>query len=364
MKKIMTLGLAAMLFGVSAVSAMAEDRVYMVDNSMVPQVFKVENVLSDNAGEVDMTAEYLAETGLWFGQVFPNYDIQNLGSGYFYRGMTIAEVGIINIDLNSVVTELVFTSSVLELTVIEDGNVDIKAEDLEYEVVENIEDYMTIETVTTEEDVFQVYQFKKAGTYMVSRGDTSAFSYYPYEYAKVFVVTDDSVTTQTTDTTTETETQTQTQTSETTTAVDTTPKVATATASKVVVNGTVVEFDAYNIDDNNYFKLRDIAMAVNGTEKQFEVGWDGTNQAISLTSNAAYTPAGGELALGDGSSKTATATSATLYLDGNQVSPSAYVISDNNYLKLRDLGEYFDFAVTWNATENAIEIVTGLSYSY
>jgi hypothetical protein len=50
------------------------------------------------------------------------------------------------------------------------------------------------------------------------------------------------------------------------------------------VNGQSVAFNAYNIDGNNYFKLRDLAYALNGTEKQFEVGWDGAANAISLTS--------------------------------------------------------------------------------
>ena len=49
---------------------------------------------------------------------------------------------------------------------------------------------------------------------------------------------------------------------------------AKPTASKVLVNGKEVAFDAYNISDNNYFKLRDIALQISGTEKQFEVQWD------------------------------------------------------------------------------------------
>jgi len=43
------------------------------------------------------------------------------------------------------------------------------------------------------------------------------------------------------------------------------------TASDVLVNGEIIAFDAYNISDSTYFKLRDIAYVLNGTEKQFEV---------------------------------------------------------------------------------------------
>lgn len=64
---------------------------------------------------------------------------------------------------------------------------------------------------------------------------------------------------------------------------------ATPTSSKVLVNGNEVAFDAYNINGNNYFKLRDVANVINGSEKQFEVTWDGSKNAINLISNKAYT---------------------------------------------------------------------------
>ncbi len=47
------------------------------------------------------------------------------------------------------------------------------------------------------------------------------------------------------------------------------PKPASAipTKSRVLVNGKEVAFGAYNIDGYNYFKLRDLAMALSGTVK-------------------------------------------------------------------------------------------------
>jgi len=66
---------------------------------------------------------------------------------------------------------------------------------------------------------------------------------------------------------------------------------AIPTASAVLVNGKNISFDAYNINDNNYFKLRDLAYILNGAQKQFEVGWDGANNAISITSGKPYTTA-------------------------------------------------------------------------
>ena len=46
---------------------------------------------------------------------------------------------------------------------------------------------------------------------------------------------------------------------------------AKPTESNVLVNGVSKSFDAYNINGSNYFKLRDLAYVLNGTEKQFEI---------------------------------------------------------------------------------------------
>jgi hypothetical protein len=66
-------------------------------------------------------------------------------------------------------------------------------------------------------------------------------------------------------------------------------------AGNIRVNGKNIAFEAYNINNNNYFKLRDLAKAVNGTDKSFEVSWDSANNAISLEPGKAYTTSGGEL---------------------------------------------------------------------
>ena len=138
---------------------------------------------------------------------------------------------------------------------------------------------------------------------------------------------------------------------------------ANPTASAVLVNGENVAFDAYNINDNNYFKLRDLAYILSGTEKQFEVGWDGENNAISLTSGEPYSIAGGEMAGRGGGSQAAEPTSSKIYLDGSEVQFTAYNIQGNNYFRLRDIGEAFDFGVDWDGERNTIVIDTGKGYT-
>lgn len=146
-----------------------------------------------------------------------------------------------------------------------------------------------------------------------------------------------------------------------------TPPAVTATAkptaSKVLVNGKEVAFDAYNINDNNYFKLRDIALQLSGTEKQFEVLWDEAADSILLTSGMPYTAVGGEMAAAGTESRKAEQTQSAVILDGAEASFTAYNILDNNYFKLRDLGQAFDFDVSWDEASQTITIDTSASYT-
>ena len=138
---------------------------------------------------------------------------------------------------------------------------------------------------------------------------------------------------------------------------------ASPTSSTVLINGKSVSFDAYNINDNNYFKLRDIAYALSGSGKQFEVTWDGANNAINLTSGQPYTPVGGEMAGKGAGNKTPVPTTSTIYLDGKQITLTAYNIDDNNYFKLRDIGAAFNFGVDWDGANNTIIIDTSKGYT-
>lgn len=140
-------------------------------------------------------------------------------------------------------------------------------------------------------------------------------------------------------------------------------KVAQPSSSSLYVNDKLVFFEAYTIEGNNYFKLRDLAMAINGTEKQFSVGWDGTNNAIGLGRGQAYVAVGGELTPGSHrGSITAVLSNSKIFLDGKEVNLTAYTINGNNYFKLRDVGRLFNFGVEWNGVKNTIAIDTKKDY--
>ena len=123
----------------------------------------------------------------------------------------------------------------------------------------------------------------------------------------------------------------------------------------VYVGSTRVYPTGYNINDNNYFKLRDLAAALKGLDSEFAVTWNAAQQRIDLTSRTAYTPVGGEQTALPAGNKAATLTNAAVYLDGKPLSLTAYSIGGNNYFKLRDLGDALGFSVDW---DNATSTVT------
>lgn len=150
----------------------------------------------------------------------------------------------------------------------------------------------------------------------------------------------------------------------TTTQDVTAPQTAKAspTVSKVLVNGTSTAFDAYNINGNNYFKLRDLATSVNSSTKQFEVTFDAGKNAINLKSNSEYTKVGGEMAKSDGIDQKATLSTSKIYKDGAELQLTAYNIGGNNYFKLRDIAQAFNIGVTFDSKTNTISIDTNADY--
>jgi hypothetical protein len=129
--------------------------------------------------------------------------------------------------------------------------------------------------------------------------------------------------------------------------------IAMSTIVEVSINGEIIEFNTYLIN-GYYFKLRDLAYVLNGTEKQFEVTWDSENNAINLTSGKVYTAVGGEMMGKGGEDRTAALTTSEIYLDGNKINLTAYLIKGNNYFDLFELSEALNFNISRRGGREAI----------
>lgn len=138
-------------------------------------------------------------------------------------------------------------------------------------------------------------------------------------------------------------------------------KNSVAKTQPVYIDGNKYNAVAYNIDDSNYFKLRDIAEMLNGTIKTFDIKYDASTNSIDMLSYFDYTSVGGELTAGDGETRTAVSSSAFLTLDGVPVQATCYNIDGNNYFKLRDITDVLDCRVDWEEKNQTIWIIPGMT---
>lgn len=151
---------------------------------------------------------------------------------------------------------------------------------------------------------------------------------------------------------------------QTNTVVPTTVTANTAKVSsqKINIDGVPADVESYNIGGNNYFKLRDIAYIMNGTEKQFDIVYDISANSISLISNSPYTADGSELKKNNVSQINASSTSSALYYENQSINMSAYNINGNNYFKLRDIASLINFAIVFDQDTNTVYIMSDSLY--
>ena len=123
-----------------------------------------------------------------------------------------------------------------------------------------------------------------------------------------------------------------------------------AKGQAVYVGSTRVYPTGYNINDNNYFKLRDV-----GKLAGFGVDWneDTRTVEISTTRTAPELPGITDTAV---TGATAKPTDQRITVDGKEVSMTAYKIKGNNYVKLRDIGKTINFGVSFNMATKAVSI--------
>ncbi len=138
---------------------------------------------------------------------------------------------------------------------------------------------------------------------------------------------------------------------------------AAPTASLVLIDGKEVSFDAYNIRDNNYFKLRDVAYALNGTKAQFDTFWDPALNVVGVLPGDSYTPVGGEMEGKGQEAKTPVPTTSHFAVGKERGAALSFNIGGNNYFKLRDLGQILNFDVSWDQGANTIAIDTKKPYT-
>lgn len=131
--------------------------------------------------------------------------------------------------------------------------------------------------------------------------------------------------------------------------------VAFARTQTVQINSWDAQFQAYALKDEkgnetNYVKLRDLALAMNGTGDKFQVGWDGS---VSITTGQAYIPNGSEMKTPYTGDRVYVASTVPTLINGQAADLESILLIDDNgngytYYKLRDLGSTLGFKVDWS----------------
>ena len=141
---------------------------------------------------------------------------------------------------------------------------------------------------------------------------------------------------------------------------------------KVELDGRTVEFQMYMLKNENggvtnYIKVRDLALAMDGTKAQFNVGWDQAAGKVNLETGKPYTTRNGkENNTPFSDDRIYELPANPTYVDGKASDLEAFVLKDDDggqytYYQLRDLGSKLGFNVSWTV-ERGIYIESDKPY--
>lgn len=131
-----------------------------------------------------------------------------------------------------------------------------------------------------------------------------------------------------------------------------------AVKTNILLDGKSMQLSGYNINNNNYYKLRDIAYLLNGSEKQFDMLYDIETKAIIMQLGESY--------LGGESHNEANLLGyinieekeMSIYIQDKQYQLEGYMINENTYVKIRDVATLLEMEIGWSNETKELSIVT------
>lgn len=125
------------------------------------------------------------------------------------------------------------------------------------------------------------------------------------------------------------------------------------------VDGTAVNLCAYELEGSNFVRLRDLAQALAGSDKQFAISYDAAQKRVTLTPGQAYAPTGNELrGAADVAALQAYPARQKVTLEGERLDQMVCNIRDENYIQLRAAAKALDVGVSWDSAANCVHIDT------
>lgn len=132
---------------------------------------------------------------------------------------------------------------------------------------------------------------------------------------------------------------------------------ATISKNKIRLDDNSMDIEAYNIEGNNYFMLRDLASLLRDTDKNFDVKYNQDKKAIELEKGKSFEKS--EVSSNLLEPKNVLLSKQKLYIDGEEINGiKTYAINGNNYFMLRDIAQKIGFDVDYDNNTREILIKT------
>ncbi len=126
----------------------------------------------------------------------------------------------------------------------------------------------------------------------------------------------------------------------------------------VTLDGEEVTIAHYNVNGNNYFKLRDLACILNGSAYQYNVDYDSASRTVLIATGESYAAQATDMQIGEDRSDTCVLSNQPVSVNGETVSVKAFNIGGENYVQLRDLAGYVGYGVDYDAAARTAQIIT------
>lgn len=126
------------------------------------------------------------------------------------------------------------------------------------------------------------------------------------------------------------------------------------------VNGSASNVVTYNIDGENYYRIRDIAFALKDTNKKFDTVYNASKNEIVLLKGKNYTSENAFVIFDN--DIIAKSFSGNISIDSKPYMLDAYNIKGYNYYKIDDIGKLLDFGIRYETVGKTISISTNESY--
>ncbi|WBW49955.1 hypothetical protein O6R05_08110 [Peptoniphilus equinus] len=122
----------------------------------------------------------------------------------------------------------------------------------------------------------------------------------------------------------------------------------------VHLDGSPVRISGYNIDGENYFKLRDVAAVLKDTSVHFNVTFDSNANLIFIDTETSYTPSGQDASDSLHDPDSIVPSSQLAVVNGEKTKYTGYLIDGNNFFRLRDLGRTLGFWVSYDEASDTV----------